>query len=55
MGRKKTHTEFAHLDDEEYRRAVNRLHANNCNKRKRIDRLFQKLIELQGEAIEVQQ
>ena len=48
MPRAKGHPEFVHLDPVEYRRAVNRLHANSCYKRKQIIRLKEKLARLEG-------
>lgn len=48
MPRAKGHPEFIHLDPVEYRRAVNRLHANSCYKRKQIQRLKEKLARLEN-------
>lgn len=48
MPRPKGHPEFAHLNDVEYQRAVNRLNAANSYKRKQILRLKEKLAKLEG-------
>jgi len=48
MPRQKGHPEFQHLSNEEYQRAVNRLNAKNCYKRKQIVRLKEKLAMLEG-------
>jgi hypothetical protein len=48
MPRAKGHPEFIHMDPIEYRRAVNRLHANSCYKRKQIQRLKEKLARLES-------
>jgi anti-sigma-K factor RskA len=49
MPRTKGHPEFQHLDDAEYRRAVNRVNAANCYRRKQIARLREKLARLEAE------
>jgi hypothetical protein len=48
MPRPKGHPEFAHLNDEEYQRAVNRLNATNAYRRKQIKKLREKLALLEG-------
>ena len=48
MPRPKGHPEFQHLDEVEYKRAVNRVNANNSYKRKQIARLKEKLAQLEG-------
>jgi hypothetical protein len=50
MPRPKGHPEFQHLDDIEYKRAVNRVNANNCYRRKQIMKLKEKLAQLEPPA-----
>lgn len=47
MPRPKGHPEFQGLDEVEYRRAVNRLHAKNSYRRKQVIRLKEKLAQLE--------
>jgi hypothetical protein len=47
MPRPKGHPEFQHLDEVEYRRAVNRVNAINSYRRKQIARLKAKLAQLE--------
>jgi hypothetical protein len=47
MPRPKGHPEFQHLDEVEYRRAVNRVNATNSYRRKQIVRLKEKLAQLE--------
>ena len=48
MPRPKGHPEFQHLDEVEYKRAVNRVNATNSYRRKQIARLKEKLAHLEG-------
>jgi len=50
MPRPKGHPEFMHLDETEYKRAVNRVNAVNSYRRKQIVRLKEKLAQLETPA-----
>jgi hypothetical protein len=47
MPRPKGHPEFQHLDEVEYKRAVNRLNATKSYRRKQIANLKKKLAQLE--------
>lgn len=53
MPRHKEHKELLHLSDIEYQRALNRINANACYKRKQIVKLKEKLARLEGTVVPV--